>query len=191
MRIRTLCCALLVLLLAISGAAATDMPQSSDPADTGFMFPNGLTWDAVVEDMCLIEGIANEQDYLLQETNGNAEYWIPYMPDANDPAGMYYIFHADQLACMGIDYGLYAEAEAQMIADELTAEYGDPVGPVDEQIVAMFNAYKAEAFPADILYTSAGWSAAGGTAIYFMNVYNESYVFYVNPDRLFAAGPAE
>ena len=167
------------------------MPQSGDPADTGFMFPNGLTWNAVPADMCQTENIDNQAEYLLQESNGFQEYYVPTPEDVQIPAGTYYIFWGDALGCLGVDYGIYAEAEAQMIADELTAEYGDPVEPVDEQVVAMFNAYKAEAFPADILYTSAGWTAADGTAIYFMNVYDECYVFYANTGRLFAAGPAE
>ncbi len=187
MRIRNLVGLSLALVLLFSIATATDAPQPVDPADTNVTFPNGLTWHATLDDMQRVQGVDNINDFLLYAAGDVQEYWFANPEALPFPVGTYYVFIMNQLACHGIDYGVYeAEAEAEIISD-LTEIYGTPAQPVVEQVVNMFNAYKPEAFPPDLLYSALGWMASDSTAVYYMNITDEMYVFYANEGRLFTA----
>ena len=177
MRIRNLVGLSLALVLLCGVATATDDPQLVNPADTSITFPNALTWHASLADMQRVQGVDNVNDYLLQAAGDVQEYWFANPEALPFPVGTYYVFIMNQLACHGIDYGVYeAEAEAEIISD-LTEIYGTPVQTVVEQVVDMFNAYKPEAFPPDLLYSALGWMVGDSTAVYYMNITDEMYVF--------------
>ncbi|MBE0601484.1 MAG: hypothetical protein IH607_06815 [Firmicutes bacterium] len=185
-------CLLLLLAFVCGTAAATDAPQSIDPADTSVTFPNSLTWQASLDDVRMAQSVENINDYVLQAAGDTQEFWFANPDTQQTPAGTYYIFRKDQLACYGIEYGAYEPAAATVIIGDLTEAYGSPLDPATGQAIDMFNAYKPDAFPPDILYAALGWTASDGTAIYYMNITDEMYVFYANADRLFATeGAAE
>ena len=150
------------------------------------MFPNGLSWNAAVADVCRVEEVDEDdaQKYLLQSTGDVCEYWFDNTRTDGGPAGAYYIFHNDLLACHGIDYCPNEPEPYAAIQDDLTAAYGEPVETSPGEVVAMFNTYK-EDFPPEILHSQVAWALGEGTKVFFLNISGELYVFYVNEARLF------
>ena len=173
----------LALLLPCAAAFAMDTLAGGEAAEAPFKFPNGLTWDAAIADVCDTENVENARDYLLQEHGNIQEYWFAAPEPDDGPVGTYYIFVGDVLACLGIDYFPNDPANVAVLQDELTTAYGDPADTNPAQVVDMFNAYKTT-FPPEILTSVTGWEH-DGIQIYCTNISGEIYVFYANESRLY------
>ena len=176
----------LALLLPCGAAFAMDTLAGGEAVEAPLTFPNGLNWDASIDDLWRVEKVdeVDAQDYLLYETDTMQEYWFATGADEAGYVGTYYVFVNDQLACHGIDYFPYDAGDFAVVEDELTAAYGEPAETSPGEVVDMFNAYK-ENFPPEILYSQLAWALEEGTKVFFLNINGEIYVYYVNEERLF------
>ncbi|HPF87933.1 MAG TPA: hypothetical protein PK537_07750 [Candidatus Limiplasma sp.] len=161
--------------------------QADAAAEPAFTFRSGITWDTTPDELLAAEG-ADADTY---ETADYEEYRYTVTGDDGEAMQVAYGYADGRMIYVGTHYLSSAADETARRLTELVVRYGTPPQTDATQALSLFAVLEPEGIDADTLTKFAGWTLDDGTQLCLMERSGETYVFYLNEDRIAALGETE